>query len=49
MWCCLHFRSMCNHVFGSKELHIKHVFEGNVSLPKNCNLFSSIFYELTML
>ena len=35
MWCCLHFRSTCSHVSGSRELHIGHVIDRKVSLPKN--------------
>ena len=28
MWLCLQFNNTCNHVSGSKELHIEHVLEG---------------------
>ena len=35
MWCCLHFRSTCSHVSGSRELHMGHVIDGKASLLKN--------------
>jgi hypothetical protein len=35
MWCWLHFKSTCSHVFASWELHIGHVIDGNLSMPKN--------------
>ena len=35
MWCWLHFRSTCSHVSASGELHIGHVIDGNLSMPKN--------------
>ena len=35
MWLCLQFKSTCNDVCGSTELHIEHVIEEYVSLPKN--------------
>ena len=30
MWCCLHFRSTCSHVSGSRELHMGHVIDGRL-------------------
>jgi hypothetical protein len=35
MWWWLHFKSTCSHVSASHELHIGHVIEGNLSMPKN--------------
>ena len=35
MWCWLHFNSTCSHVSASGELHIGHVLDGNLSMPKN--------------
>jgi hypothetical protein len=35
MWCWLHFRSTCSHVSVSRELHIGHVIDGNLWMPKN--------------
>ena len=35
MWCWLHLRSTCSHVSASWELHIGHVFDGNLWIPKN--------------
>ena len=45
MWCCLHFRSTCSHVSGSRELHMRHVIDGKASLPKNsCVLTFPIYW-----
>ena len=35
MWCCLHFRSTCSHVYGARELYMGHMIDGKASLPKN--------------
>ena len=33
--CCLHVRSTCSRVLGSRELRMGHVIDGKASLPKN--------------
>ena len=35
MWCWLHFKSTWSHVSAYGELHIGHVFDGNLCIPKN--------------
>ena len=35
MYCWLQFSRICIHVSGSKELHMEHVIDGNISCPKN--------------
>ena len=44
MCCCLHFRSTCNHVSASSELHMGHVWDGYAILPKkSCFLACPIY------
>ena len=35
MCCCGHVSNTCSHVSGSRELQMRHVIDGNLSLPKN--------------
>ena len=47
MWCCLHFRSTCSLVSRFGELHMGHVIDGKVFLPKN-SCFMAFPMYLTM-